>query len=591
MLLALFLGAQAYSKCFPIHQFSWIEFSDEDDSFQVEQFLRISGERDVPALLDNPVSHGSELLVLGPLYGKIREFFKLTPMAAFIFLKIFHLGCAVLSLGCLPGLVRRAGGPEWVGPLSIALVAFNPLFFNSAPMLKEDANVMLAAVMISLMCLFQYVDTGQRRWLVFSIVASAVGAAVKWWGVFLLPAQIYSVVPRVQSDRSLLKFKTAALAIFFVGVLWLGMAVIQLRYLNRFFPEYSRFLPSLGIIAIAIVFAVTVAISVHFWVEKFQFFGANWIYAGICIGEFFALFCSLALTPLLFGPEFPHSVRYFSKYLGVRPSSVGFVGSLWHNIVGWGSSLRGESGISWPLAVVLVGSFYILVRGQISLNMRRKMTILALWIVSLGLFLLFFVTKFNPPTLALMFPSVVLMALVPVSRYGMDGPLPYRRWVLFLCWGLSLCALSIQARSIPGIIRSDRMLPENVKALNRQLEAGFPLGGMTEVWTLGREFPFLEGRYRLTPMDRATLEREMEDLTNRCLDGSIKGPVAIVLGESRKGFMGYPLSRLEASPCVEHAWDLAVSSQKRGHEIQRTYRAVLWASPPRSNPIRKAKGA
>lgn len=588
MLLVVFLGAQVYSMVFPIRQFSWLEFSDEDDSFQVEQFLRISGESKVPALLDNPVSHGSELLAIGPLYGKIREHFRLSPLCAFYFLKILHMGCAFIALGCLPWMVRRTGGPAWVGPLSIAWVVFNPLFFNNAPLLKEDANMMLAAVMFSVMCLLQFDETRRKRWLVISIGAAAIGAAVKWWGVFLLPAQIYSVATR-ETDRPLLTRKMAILLNGFVGILWLGTAVIQWRYLNRFFPEYARFLPSLPIVVFSIVIAITAVISIIFWIDKLRCFGAKWIKAGVSVGVIFAFFFSFSLAPLLSGPEFPHSVRYFSKYLGIRSSSSGFFGGLWHNISGWWATLRLESGISWPLVILLIGSIVLWARGQISSIVRRQLLIMALWIVPLISFLLLFVTKFNPPTLALMFPFVVLIALVPVSRYGTDGPARARPWVLSLILGLSLYAFIFQIYSITSSIREARMLPENVISLNRQLEAGLPKGKLPGILALGREFPFMEGHGNLIPMDRLTLEGKIGDLVEGCSDGSNSGPVVVVLGESRKGVMGPALERLETSPCVEKIWDLAVDSQKRGHLIRRIYRAVLW-TPPGTLPLVKQQG-
>lgn len=590
----------------PMDQFSWISFSDNDDAYQTEQLLRLAGQTDVPALLDNPVSHGSELLWLAPVYKSVSKAVGgMDPIRGFQFLKVFHIVCTGIGLLGLAALFRQTRAPLFAAPLTIALAASHPLFFANAPLLKADSNVVFMCMALSVLGLFKYDDSGSRTWLLFSIFFAALGAATKWWGVFLIPSIVFVHYDRVRRLGPWPSFRLISMVCAFSALLWTIVLLRQKEYVAKHFSEYSSCLPSIPWIFGAIgttylIFSITIhwaySRSSNFKLQdnrggrsldnatggktSYTSFFPALLFSGLSMAGMFVFIFTLCQWPLLVGPEFPHSVKYFSKFLLVSPTHNGpetsFVYAFLKNLILWVKLLLTSGFIPWTLVPVVLGSAYLYVKGWREDVNSRKGKIIALIVLSLVGILFPFVAKNNPPTLSMILPFVLAMIFFQPLAPSANVAKSIRSLWMILGWSLCLITVGLQARETSEVIMQARSLPQRIKSANEQLRASLPEQEIAYFIGHSREFPWAED----IPVHRMSADElvpEFSSMGSRCLqeEGGPERFVVVFLKKDQFGALGKSVIRLEQSPCVRRVWDLDIATVIRGYESQIVFRGIL----------------
>lgn len=607
LLVGLFVSLEIFAVVTPMDQFSWISFSDNDDAYQTEQLLRLAGQTDVPALLDNPVSHGSELLWLAPVYKAVsKSVGGMDPLRGFQFLKIVHIVSAGIGLLGLAALFRQTRAPLFAAPLTIALAASHPLFFTNAPLLKADSNVVFLCMVLSVWGLFKYDDSGGRKWLLFSIFFAALGAATKWWGVFLIPSIVFVHYDRVRRFGPWPSFRLMSVLCAFGALLWTIVLLRQKDYVGAHFSEYSSYLPSIPLIFGAmgtscLIFLITIhwaySRSSNFKLQdnrggrsldnatggktsSTRFFPAL-LFSGLSMVGMFVFIFTLCQWPLLMGPEFPHSVKYFSKFLLVSPTHTGPETSLVYGffkiLILWVKLLLTSGFIRWTLIPVVLGSAYLYAKGWREDVNSRKGKLIALIVLSLVGILFPFVAKNNPPTLSMILPFVLAMIFFQPLTPSASVAKSIRSVWMILGWGLCLITVGLQARETSEVIMQARSLPQRIQSANEQLRASLPDQEISYFIGHSREFPWSED-IPVHRMSADELVSEFSLMETRCLqgdEGAGERFVVVLLKKDQYGALSKSVIRLEQSPCVRGVWDLDIPTVTRGYESQLVFRGIL----------------
>ncbi len=542
-----------------VPEFNWLAYLDADLIYQVERFLVNMGYPGVAEINSSLADYGSEFSLLAPPFRALAFLLPGTgPIQGYYFLFLVHLGCSLLALVILWRLLLRAFQHPPSAALFLALCLSSNLFVHNMAFLKPDANVVLLALACAYAALARFLDTGRTRWLALCLAAAGLGAAVKWWGVFVLFPAAYALADR--DARGVRRAVRLLLPVFFplaclAGlVLYLAnpvtvpltghfldaatgdgtpLAAATIRALlqqtvRQPFPWHGKLPWLLGAACLA-----AAGVSLALWRGRERLCrlrGPGAAVVNLCSAAApFGFFTLLFDAPFLLSPQVFFSLKDYGSY-NVFEGGHGMGGSallaarVAGNLWGWVTDAFVSGFFSPVLLPALLLAGFLALRGVKDAALLRWLRCQACFLGAALAFLFLLVTKKNWATEAMLLPFLLFFLFTAFPGWLAGLPAPRRKPFALLLTLLAAGQLALNFLATPDILDfydSRRGLPQEIVRINARLDAILREAGAHGTLSLvNRDFPMtLERPFQRVKHDAFDLQ--LKDLVTRARPGDV----------------------------------------------------------------------
>jgi len=459
LLLFFTFFSQVYNSLYLVKDFNWLAFLHHDLIYQVERLLLNMKFQGIEMLNSSNSDYGSELWLLIPIY-KLYELFLSNPkpIHAYYFLTVIHLCCGILSLFLIRYLLKKNRTNLIGSSLLASIVISSSLFIQYLSFIKPDPNIVLLCILSSFLFLLFFHETAKRKWLIFALIVSALGAAIKWWGIFMLFPLTYIVFLKGKNANSeYLNIKHIFLAIcisFLILFLFQIMAVhhiIHILTVHRGEEVYDLF--SRNYHFILKIFTHKLGIFINLFVdiagcliwylmikgmfnlkEKLSGYKSGIRYAVINYAFLFIKLFSVFITfflvfnlPFLLSGQVLYSVYDFSQSLTFSSHGPAENRSInpFLNIKGWISHLVEYRILTFIVIFGITFSIYAYFKKLKKTKSSIFLNLLLLYLVPAMAFLFVFVKKKSAGVTTMLYPLVILFVLICILDFL--NYLPHRK--------------------------------------------------------------------------------------------------------------------------------------------------------------------
>ncbi|GAB6037228.1 hypothetical protein JCM15519_17870 [Fundidesulfovibrio butyratiphilus] len=454
LILVLCCWLQYQYAIAPVRSFDWLGFLDHDTIYQVERFLVNMGWPGVEEINSSPSDYGSEFsLLILPFRALAQLSHAPGPLLAYQFLTLFHIGCAALALWVFARMIGRRTESLFAGPAFVLLVVSSPIFVQYMAFLKPDPNVVLLCLALGLACLDRFERSENISLFLVASAWAGLGAAVKWWGLFLVPPLAWAAYVRRKDPtapfrlHALGAFLTTGTAAVAAAIFLANPAMVRLCDLLAQVLAAKQSLTAQAIrsrlvldgaltrdqkvlawgVALALI-ALAIGGSFALWRARVRIVSrartsplAGWLWSAWVAGIGFLFFLLVFDSPFLLTSQvFFSAGRYSSFALGASPIPQSFLAQLAHNVFGWITAAHQER-LTTPFLLAGLGLALLLAARSGARDRLLAYTLLLLAPLTVFLFLL--VTKKNGATMAMLLPVAYLFVFLAVEklRPGMNA--------------------------------------------------------------------------------------------------------------------------------------------------------------------------
>lgn len=513
ILLIIICYWQLYSWIFPFKDFNWLAFFHHDLIYQVERFLLNLSYPGIEMLNSSLADYGSELWLLIPFY-KLYELFASDskPIHAYYFLTIFHLISGIFSFTVIRFLFKRYTGNPAGASLIVLILMSSPLFVQYFSFVKPDPNVVLLCILVSLSAICLFYETANMGWLMAAVIASALGAAIKWWSAFMLFPIIYAVLIKEKGtgvESLKLKYTYLSVIISFIILYIVQFLAVQnaiaaliangepvldpvfissLPALKKRLYEIILFLNQKSGIVISLALTIIGAficcaiISFLYRIKQRPSQSLrkqlNYLFQSVKIAPIFIAFFLIFDLPFLLSSQFVESVYDFSQSLnlGVRSSASSRNIGILLNTREWLNNLAANNLLSFFTGSGVLFSMYIYIKKLRKDEKVFILNVLLIYLVFLLIFLFFFITRKAAAVQTMLFALLVFFIVFSAFSFMkyLSGYKKRTLIVLVVLFSLLQIVWQNAASSSPSAYslytyRYRYALADNVKSLNMQL--------------------------------------------------------------------------------------------------------------------------
>jgi hypothetical protein len=193
-LIFFFLLNHFIFTTFQIKSYNDIAFIDHDLGYLVEQLILKLDFFEISRIVSHPAVYGVEFYYLSYLFNFSKNFFNLSAINIFYLVTIFHLICVFITFYIIFKFFKKLNLNIFYFLFFFLTIISSPLYISNISHFKPDANLFILFIVSTIFFFNNYLKKNKIKYLLYSIIFSALAFSVKFFSLFFLFSFLYYFV-------------------------------------------------------------------------------------------------------------------------------------------------------------------------------------------------------------------------------------------------------------------------------------------------------------------------------------------------------------------------------------------------------------
>jgi hypothetical protein len=456
-----------YLKYSNIQSSRWLGMLDGDIFYQAERLWMYFDQTYEP-FYARIVDYGPELYY----YSFIHYFYNFSDpvLASFWIITIFHMIAYGLAFNVIMLGFKTIPAPV---KLSVIILCLSiPFAHMHYAFIKPDSNIVFLFVVLALFSLDKFIHEGSEKAIVATFLFLGAAAAIKWWGVFLLPGCIYILIKKRYKIGKFFFFLNT-LTHLLAGIYLIAIVFNLLRILAYYQNELESkapwvyelistfnfwFIISAGLLLVLISYLTFRKLVLSEIIYPFK----------IILFSVISFSCFYAIINLPFGTSeaYLKTIYTFTSKLNFAPHALS------NEIRFTDYLLRGFHTGFYTVTTLLM--WILIIYAFLAKKLSELDIVFMLFVCSMLGFLYLFVTKVSPNQEALLIPFILLVGFR--SLYNLLKKMRFVNIILFfiiifeITFQNSLIASWVNLPSVVKLTQSYDDFPQEVITFQKKVE-------------------------------------------------------------------------------------------------------------------------